>query len=1084
MDDVSHWLEEIGLGQYAKLFVDNAVDHDVLFDLTDSDLAGLGIVLGHRKKILKAIEQLKGAAPVPPGAERHEAEHRLLTVMFCDLVGATELSSRMDAEDLREVLRHYQKACTGVVAAYDGFVAQYLGDGIMVYFGYPRAREDAAERAIHAALDIVEAVRGLRENMPLQVRIGITTGPAVVGDLVGQGSLAQMHAASGQTPNLAARIHSLAEPQQVLIGEATRRRVGALFDYEDMGDFRLKGIPEPVRIWRVLAESKGASRFAAVRAQTLAPLVGRRDENEVLDRLWREAREHGGRAVLLSGEAGIGKSRLVEALRQRLRDQAHVEFRWQCSPRHLNTPLYPFVEQLSLAADLPSQTGDAAKVNRLMALLSRTGQHETLDLPLLVHMLSIPTTGLMSLSGLTPARQRAQTIEALVRLIGGSVSNQPALLVFEDVHWIDPSSLDALSRCITALTGWPALLVMTARPEFVPPPLWHSDGGGAPVTVLRSGRMAPEDAKAMIGGVTGYRELPTEVEEMIIRKADGNPLFIEELTKLVLESGLLQEQDGEFLLTGSLQSLSVPETLQDSLMERLDRWPALKEVAQIGSVIGGEFSYRMISAVSDISERILQGSLQQLSSSDIIFGQGAMPETDFIFKHALMQDAAYASLLRSKRQKLHKRVAETLLNLFPDIVNAAPQVMAHHLMEAGDWLEAIGYFYRAGMRLMQRSANAEAVRHLADGIALLPKLPEGPERIDWEFKLNLALGQASFVIHGPAARETTEAYAVAQRLLDQVGDPAQRYDVLYGIFGGYILSCRLDLAAAPAERVLEMATRADDDGYRCLAYRMLGVLAVHKGDFDLGRAYLERATGMYDPERHRPLAFRFGGDFHVIAELYLAGMDCFADRREEAFARAEAALGEAHALNHALSVSLAYAYCCYARFYFGDREGALDLADVGLAFCSKANVTVFAFIFRIVTAWGLGEDALTIRRIMAGYADAGGVIGLPLFSTMMAEVLLGQGQAGEATATMERALEAVRQTGELFFEPLVLLGLGQSLLAEARFGEARACLEEARASAGRMGAALFERRAQETLSALERDERTGACALSIRFQNQ
>ncbi|HMA49264.1 MAG TPA: adenylate/guanylate cyclase domain-containing protein, partial [Magnetospirillaceae bacterium] len=1047
-----------------QLFSDNAVDGEVLVDLTEEDLAGLGIVLGHRKKILKAIDQLKTAEAPPAAPERHEAERRLLTVMFCDLVGSTELSSRMDAEDMRELLRHYQKACTSVVAAYDGFVAQYLGDGIMVYFGYPRAREDAAERAVHAALDIVEAVRGLREDTPLQVRIGITTGTAVVGDVVGQGSLAQLHAASGQTPNLAARIHSMAEPQQILIGDATKRRVGGLFDYEDLGDFRLKGIPEPVHVWRVLAESKGASRFDAVRAQNLAPLVGRRDETELLDRLWREAREQGGRAVLLSGEAGIGKSRLVEALRQRLRDEAHAELRWQCSPRHTNSPLHPFVEQLALAADLSSQQGDAAKVNRLMALLSRTGQHETLDLPLLVHLLSIPTTGLMSLSGLTPARQRAQTIEALVRYIGGGIAGQPALLVFEDVHWIDPSSLDALTRCIAALADWPVLLVMTARPEFIAP--W---GEAERVTVLRSGRIAPEEAKALIGGVTGYRELPTEVEEMIIRKADGNPLFIEELTKLVLESGLLREEEGEFLLTGSLASLSVPETLQDSLMERLDRWPALKEVAQIGSVIGGEFSYRMISAVSDISERILQGSLQQLSSTDIILGQGVMPETDFIFKHALMQDAAYSSLLRSKRQKLHKRVSETLLNLFPDIVTAAPQVMAHHLMEAGSWLEAISYFHQAGMRLMQRSANVEAVRHLSDGIALLAKLPEGAERTNWEFKLNLALGQASFVIHGPAAKETTEAFAVAQRLLETVGDAAQRYDVLYGIFGGYILSCRLDLAAGPAERVLDMATRSDDPGYRCLANRMLGVLAVHKGDFPLGRSYLDQASRRYDPELHRPLAFRYGGDIHVIAQLYLAGMECFEDKREEAFVRADAALAEAHAMNHALSIGQAYAYCCYARFYFGDREGALDLADVGLAFCSKTNVTVFAFIFRIVTAWGKNEDSPTIRRMMAGYADAGGVIGLPLFSTMLAEVLLARGETEAATLEMRHALASVRRTGELFFEPLTLLVLGECLLAEARLDEARACLEEVLVCAGRMGAALFERRAREALSSLIRD---------------
>jgi len=1061
MNDISIWLEGLGLGQYAPLFADNAIDPDVLLDLTEPDLAGLGIVLGHRKKILKAIERLKEERQKPAIPAVPEAERRLLTVMFCDLVGSTELSSQLDAEDLRELLRHYQKACTSVVAAYDGFVAQYLGDGIMVYFGYPRAREDAAERAIHAALDIVEAVKGLQEDTPLQVRIGITTGTAVVGDVIGQGSLAQLHAASGQTPNLAARIHALAEPQQILIGDPTRKRVGGLFDCLDMGDFTLKGIPAPVRIWRVVAESKGASRFDAVRAQNMAPLVGRRDENESLDRLWREAREKGGRAVLLSGEAGIGKSRLVEALRQRLADQPHTELRWQCSPRHVASPLHPFAEQISLVADLAGHSGDAAKVNRLMAMLSRWGQHETLDLPLLVHLLSIPTTGLMSLSGLTPARQKSQTIEALVRYVRGSLGNQPGLLVFEDVHWIDPSSLEALGRFIEALSGWPALLVMTARPEFEPP--WAI---GETFTVISAGRVQPNDAKAMIGGVTGYRELPTEVEEMIVRKADGNPLFIEELTKLVLESDIVKEQEGDFVLTGPLHALSVPETLQDSLMERLDRFPALKEVAQIGSVIGDEFSYRMISAVSNISARILEGSLQQLSSSDIILGQGPLPDTDFTFRHALMQDAAYASLLRSKRQKLHKRVAETLINLFPDIVAAAPQVMAHHLSEAGEWVEAISYYHRAGQRLMQRSSNAEAVRHLRDGIALLERLPEGPERTNWEFNLNLSLGQACFVVYGPAAEMTTQAFSIAQRLVELVGDPAQRYDVLYGIFGGYILSCRLDLAGEPADRVLDIATRANDPGYRSLGNRMLGVLATHRGDFATARRHLNEAVASYDAERYRPLAFRYGGDIKVIAELYLAGMDCFAGLKEQAYARADRALADAQAMNHALSVGQAFAYCCYARFYFGDSAGAQELAERGLAYCTKTNVTVFAFIFRIVSAWAESRDPGLIRQMMQGYADAGGVIGLPLFVSMLAEVLLAEGKAAEAATEMRGAVEAVRRTGELFFEPMVLQILAACLLAEAApdIGEAKVCLEQSIAAGQRIGADLFVGKSKEMLS--------------------
>ena len=1044
MLDVADWLRGLGLEQYIQSFADNAIDAEVLFDLTDEDLAGLGVLLGHRKKMLKAISRKDLPA---------EAEHRTLTVMFCDLVGSTALSSSMDPEDLREVLRHYQTACTAVVTAYDGFVAQYLGDGIMVYFGYPRAQEDAAERAIDAALDMVEAVRGLNEATPLQVRIGITTGTALVGDLIGQGSAAQMFAASGQTPNLAARIQALAEPQQILIGDATRKRVGGLFDCCDLGEFTMKGIPEPVRVWQVLADRKGASRFHAVRAQTLAPLVGRRDESATLDQLWREARAGQGRAVLLTGEAGIGKSRMVVALRQRLGSETREELRWQCSPRHLNSPLFPFIQQLHLAADFGSRNHDNERWNRLMSLLSRSGQHDTLDLPLLAQLLSIASANLQALVGLPPVRQRALTVEALLRYIRGTLMDRPGLLIFEDVQWLDPSSLEVLGRLVERLKDWPVLLVITARPEFHAP--W--DG----VLTLAPGRIGAADAKALMAGVTGYRALPTEVEETIIKKADGNPLFIEELTKLVLESGLLQQSGDEFLLTGSLQSLSVPDTLQDSLMERLDRWPALKEVAQIGSVIGGEFSWRMISAVSEISEKILQGSLQQLASSEIIRASGEMPELDYVFKHALLQDAAYSSLLRSKRQKLHQRVAETLRNLFPEIVGAAPQVMAHHLAEAARWAEAADFYLQAGRRALQRSANLEAERHLCDGIALLSRLPDGEERKRLEFNLNLARGQASFVIRGPAAAATVEAYGVAQKLVEQAGEPAQRFDVLYGIFGGYMLSCRLDLAHAPAERVRQIAEAAGDDGHRALAHRMLGIVKVHGGDLAGGRADLLQALALYRGGRDGDKAFRYGSDIGVAAKLYLAGIDCQAGEYERAMRVAEAALDDAKLLGHAQTIGQAYAYNAYARFYYGETEAVARLVDEGQAFCEKSKVTTFLFIFRMMKAWAAGSPA-TIRQMITGYSEQGGVIGVPLYRTFLAEALMADGKAEEAAAEMTLAIEHIERYGERYFEAMAWYVKGRCLNGAS----AEECWNKAIEAARHTGAKLYENKAMAEIKAI------------------
>ena len=1067
MVNVSEWLAELGLEQYAQAFADNAIDGEVLFELTDEDLASLGMLLGHRKKLLKALSR-----GMPAAAERFEAENRLLTVMFCDLVGSTALSSSMDAEDLRELLRHYQSACTSVVTAYEGFVAQYMGDGIMVYFGYPRAQEDAAERAIHAALDIKEAVRGLNEAMPLQVRIGITTGTALVGDVIGQGGPAQMHAASGQTPNLAARIQALAEPQQILIGDATRRRVGGLFDCSDLGEYTIKGIPEPVRVWQVLGDRKGATRFDAVRGQNLAPLVGRRDESAILERLWNEAKAGQGRVVLLSGEAGIGKSRMIEALRERLAGEAHQELRWQCSPRHVNSPLHPFIEQMHAAAGFcPSHNGNE-RWNRLMALLSRSSQHDTLDLPLLAQMLSIASTNLQSLVGLPAARQRDLTIEALLRYCSGTLMGKPGLLVFEDVQWADPSSLEVLSRAIAGLATCPALLVVTARPEFLNP--WDD------VVTLTPGRIGAADAKALIAGVTGYHALPTEVEDTIIRKADGNPLFIEELTKLVLESGLLKRQGGEFVLTGSLQNLTVPETLQDSLMERLDRWPSLKEVAQIGAVIGAEFSYRMICAVSEMSERILQGSLQQLTVTQIIRENGGrLPELDYVFRHALVQDAAYSSLMRSKRQKLHRRVAETLRNLFPEIVAAAPHVMAHHLSEAGLWADAVGFYHQAGQRALARSANVEAARHLSEGLLLLERLPDEEARRRWRFKLNLALGQASFVTQGPAARTTVEAFAAAQTLVDQAGEPAQRFDVLYGIFGGYMLSCRLDLAEAPAQRALEIADDAGDDFYRALGHRMIGVGRVHGGDLAAGRRHLEIAIALCPAERGGDAAFRFGSDIRVAAKLYLAGIGCASGDYGHAVALAAEALDEAKRLGHAQTIGQAYAYNSYARFYYDEAAEAEALAQEGLDFCEKSKVSTFAFIFRMIKAWAASKrgDAANsvgvIRQMIAAYAKSGAAIGVPLYRAFLAEALVEAGQAAEGAAEMTEALAHIAQYGERYFEALAWHVKGRCLRAmpEPDAAAIERCWEEAVAAAQRTGARLYEVKALTDLADLDRRHR-------------
>ena len=685
MRQIADWLEKLGLSEYAQRFAENDIDFTILGDLTDQDLEKIGVaLLGHRRKLLRAIANLETieksapavavpafAAPLPLDI----AERRQVTVMFSDLVGSTALSARMDPEDLREVISAYQKCVAETVRRCGGFVAKYMGDGVLIYFGYPQAHEDDAERAVRAGLQLIAGVAALKSPVSLQTRVGIATGLVVVGDLIGSGE-AQERGIIGETPNLAARLQGVAEPNMVVIAEGTRRLLGNLFEFEDLGAKDLKGIVGPVRAWAALRASSAEGRFEALHTAGLTALVGREEELESLLRRWSRAKRGEGQVVLLSGEAGIGKSRLTASLMERLVSEPHTRLRYFCSPQHTDSAHYPVIGQMERAAGFVYDDTPQTKLDKLDAVLADTSTRME-DAALFAEMLSLPNDGRYPALDLEPQQRRQKTLEALTAQVEALSRQNPLLMIFEDAHWTDPTSLETFGRAVDRVRSLPVLLIVTFRPEFEP--AWI---GRPYVTALTINRLAPRDIEAMIDGVIGNKFIPTSVRQDIIERTDGIPLFVEEITKAVLEAGS-EEEAQRTAATVPHTALAVPASLHASLMARLDRLGLAKEVAQIGAAIGREFSHALLAAVTHKAEAELQSALDRLMAAGLLFQQGAPPHATYLFKHALVRDAAYGTLLREPRHALHASIAETLENQFTEIAQSQPELLAHHFTQAG-----------------------------------------------------------------------------------------------------------------------------------------------------------------------------------------------------------------------------------------------------------------------------------------------------------------------------------------------------------------------------------------------------------------
>ena len=1074
--DLGGWLRSLGLERYEAVFRDNEIDADVLHDLTDNHLREMGVALGARLKLLKAIAALspraepanRTSAVALASLAVDAAERRQVTVMFSDLVGSTSLSVRMDPEDLREVISAYQKCVAETVHRFDGFVARYMGDGIVVYFGYPQAHEDDAERAVRAGLELITAVTALKSRASLQTRVGIATGVVVVGDLLSSGET-QERGMVGKTPNLAARLQGIAEPNSVVICDSTRRLLGNLFELKDLGPRDdLKGVDEATRAWAALRASSIASRFEALHASSMTTLVGREEEFGLLLRRWARAKNGEGQVVLLSGEPGIGKSRLTAALLESVLAEPHTCLRYFCSPQHRDSALYPIIGQMERAAGLAHDDSPRARLDKLDALLARTSTSAP-DAALFAEMLSLTNDGRYPTTELMPQLRRQRTLEALTAQMEALTRTGPVLMIFEDVQWIDPTSLEALGRAVDQIRSVRLLLIMTFRPEFDPP--WI---GSPHVTALTINRLGRRDIEAMISRVVGDKLLPPSIQQDIIERTDGIPLFVEEMTKAVLEAE--SEGAAEHVVTAvPSPALAVPSSLHASLMARLDRLGPAKELAQIGAAIGREFSHALLAAVVRKPEGELESALDRLIAAGLLFRQGIPPHATYLFKHALVQDAAYGTLLREPRRALHARIAETLESHFAKTADSQPELLARHCTEAGLIEKAAGWWGKAGQRSLARSALVEAAEQLTRALGQIATLPPSAELRRAEIRLQVALINPLLHVKGYAAPESKAAVERARLLIERaeaLGEPSEDplllFSVLYGSWVASFIAFNGDVMRELATRFLELAKKQGATVPIMIGHRLMGTTLTATGDIAKARAHHDQGIALYDPAKHRPLVTRFGQDAGVTGLSFRSLTLWFLGYPEAALADTDHALKIAREIGQAATLMFALAVTNFTRIFCRSCATAsaridelIALADEKGALQRKAEgVTQKGCVLALI-----GEASDSVQTITSGitaWQSTGATVWVPLYLSYLAKAYAELGQIDDAWRCIGEAIKTIETTKERWYEVEVYRMAGEIALksperatkAEAYFGQALVIARAQQAKSWELRAAL------------------------------
>jgi class 3 adenylate cyclase len=1021
MSNVREWLDTHRLTEIAEVLEREQIDWEALLVLSPADLKDLGLPIGLRAKLSAALRSLRGTDSLPkcsaesPSAPVDEilravdeGERRQLTALFCDMVGFTELANRVDPEVLQRIVRAYEDACAVCIARYEGYVFQLLGDGIVAFFGYPLAHESEAERAIHAGLEIIETLSKLEipDAGRLAVRIGIATGVVVVSS-AGKGAV-------GEAMNLAARLQGIARPGNVLVSEQVHRLAGGSFDYEDLGERTLKGIAQPVHVYGIVGVSEAASRFEAATQEGLTPLIGREQEIGLLLERWSLAQDGEGQVVVLSGEPGIGKSRILNAFRERIESQGAKALNFQCSPYYVNSAFWPstnnFERVLKFAPDEPPES----KLDKLEALIVGVYGRPLADVGFIASMMSIPCGERYGTSAMTSQKRKQETLRTLVDLTEAAARKHPSVMLFEDVHWADPTSLEVLDLLIDRVRTIPLLVVLTHRPEFKP--RWSEQGH---VSSLNLSKLTRAQGAAMVSRLAGSKALPAALLEQILAKTDGVPLFVEELTKAILESGELREQADHYEYRTAARGITIPATLRDSLMARLDRFNPVKFIAQIGAAIGRVFSYELIAAVAPVSQEQLDESLVRLTESGLASRRGTPPEATYTFKHALVQDVAYDSLLKSRRQELHAKIARAIEDRFVNIKTTEPEVLAHHLTAAGLTAAAIPLWQSAGELALKRMALIEAISHLNQGLKLISTLPRSVEHDQRELALRRALGVAWMAAKGWPAPEARESLLPALKLVSSAAAGRDVLPVYWGLFANTLSQGRVAESVHWAQQLLAMGNESGDTDILVTAHLMMSVSTFWLGDLLTCRAHADELTGVYDPVEHRHIADEINHDPLTGAGIYRAQVSWMLGFPDRAVAECNAKDEHARVRGHVFDRGFALAAGADVFEYRGEPDAQRTRVQECERLGRENSLTVLWQVVaplrygasliragRAAEGVGLLQSGLALREAGGGYGGSN-----PYLNALLAEGVAATGDISGALRIVECQIEQVERPG-------------------------------------------------------------------------
>jgi class 3 adenylate cyclase/predicted ATPase len=1003
-----------------------------------------------------------------------DAERRQLTVMFCDLVDSTKLSSQLDPEEYRDVVRAYHTTCTEVIRRYDGHIAQLLGDGLLVYFGYPQAHEDDPQRAVRTGLGILAAMADLPTRVPhttgiaLAVRLGIHTGLVVIGAMGDQGR--HEHLALGETPNIAARIQGLAQPNTVAISEATYRLVQGYFACQDLGAQSLRGVTEAMRLYHVLGESGATSRLDVAQPRGLTPLVGRASEVTLLQERWAQAKRGQGQVILLTGDAGIGKSRLVQMLKERVTNEPHV--RWECrsAEYYQNTALYPLTDLFQRILQWQHDETPDEKFGKLEHVLSQYRLPVEDTVPLFAPLLSLPIPeNLYPPLHLSPQRQRQKTLESLVAILLELAEQQPVLFILEDLHWTDPTTLEWLNLLIDQTPTASVLVLLTCRPHFQP--AWHHRSY---LTEMALNRLSRNQIEQMTTHVAGGKTLPPAVMQQLIERTDGVPLFVEELTKAIVETGHLRDVDGHYELIGSLSTFAIPATLQDSLMARLDRLMTAKVIAQLGAMIGRQFSYVLLQAVAQLDEVMLQHELGRLVEAEIVYQRGLPPQSTYVFKHALIQDAAYQSLLKSTRQQYHQRIVQVLEAQFPETVEAQPELLAHHYTEAGLTEKAVHYWHTAGQRASEQSAYVEAITHLRQGLALLQTLPGTPERTQQEVDMHIALGASLIATKGYTAAEVAQAYSHARHLCAYLNDPRQLFVTLLGLWQYYVVRAEHQTAHALGEQLLTLAQQVQDATMLLAAHQILATTLFFMGTQATAHTHYTQGITYYRAQQHHFSAFPHGIDFGVMCLSRTAWVLWYLGYPDQAGRHSHEALTLAQQTAPPFSRCLIVSAAAMFHQFRRDMRATQEHAEATISLATLQGFPFWLALGWLLRGWALVHQGQAQEGIalMTQGCSAFRATGAETFQsyalTLLAEAQGTRGEPETGLAGLTEALTVVDKTGTRWYESQLYRLKGALLLQQSSDNatEAESCFHHAIAIAQNQQAKSWELRAATSLARL------------------